>query len=294
MREDWPSLTALYVTYGRALATRDPILSRACVDPYAERLLPRPLVRLLALGDHGRAGRLLHGAQKGLTLGLAAHLALRTALIDRALEHAIASGIDQVVLLGAGYDTRAHRMQALAGATVYEVDHPATQRSKRSAARALPIAARELRYVACDFERMRLDDALRAAGFAPTRRAAFVWEGVTMYLARAAVDESLRAIARLAVDESLLLATYMTPEIVHSGHALGRLSAHLLALIAEPIRFAAIPSELGKVLAAAGFEVLSDAAPRDAAPHFGIELEGVAPLLPSERLVVAKKGSNTP
>jgi methyltransferase (TIGR00027 family) len=290
MRENWPSLTALYVTYARAVAARDAVLSRACDDRFAEQLLPEALRALLRRSGAGAGGRLLGAALQASTFGLSHHLALRTALIDRALEHALETGIDQVVLLGAGFDARAHRMAPLGAATVFEVDHPATQRAKRARAGSLPVAAGTLRYVECDFERRALEDTLLAAGFDRARRAVWVWEGVTMYLRAAGVVQTLRSIASLSQASSLLIATYLTPDIVLGGRPLGRLSGRALGLISEPIRFVTAPPELLELLAAHGFSVLSDALPKDAAPHFGVVLGGLAPLLPAERLVVAIKG----
>jgi methyltransferase (TIGR00027 family) len=303
MREDTPSLTAIYVAFARALATRDRELSRACSDPCAEALLPRPLVGLLE-----QAGKRPHLAEalRRLSLGLSDHLALRTALIDGAVEHAAslpmgtaaergaAGGVEQVVLLGAGLDARAHRMASLARTTVFEVDHPATQRFKRRRAQQLPIAAREVRYVPCDFQRTHLEDALAQLGFDPKVRTVWIWEGVTMYLPAGAVVESLTTIARLSAVDSVLIATYLTPQLVGGGALLGRWSAGFLGALAEPIRFMREPDELAELLGNAAFEVLSDALPSEAAPHFGVHVTRPTSLMPKERIVVAIKRESPP
>jgi len=294
MRESWPSLTAMYVAFARALATRDRVLVHACDDPYAESLLPAALKPLL-----DRIGSSAHGEQLGktlqaLTLGLSHHLALRTALIDRALSHAVEGGIEQVVLVGAGLDARAHRMSSLSGAAVFEVDHPATQRFKQQRAVSLPVAARSIRYVACDFVRTPLAEALQGARFRTSERSVWVWEGVTMYLPREAVARSLASIASASADESMLIATYLTPDIVAAGFGLGKLASGMLALLSEPIRFAVAPEAFAQLLCEHGLELLSDTSPKDAAPHFGIELGRLAPMLPAERLAVAiKRGEHS-
>ena len=299
MREDVPSLTALYVAFARALATRDAELSHACTDPYAEALLPRALLPLLRGAKRVPA---LSDAVRRLSLGLCDHIALRTALIDAATEHATtdhlapggdglkaSTAVEQLVLLGAGLDARAHRMPCLAQVTVYEVDHPATQRVKRQKAKPLPVLAREIRYVPCDFARTRLDDALAGAGFDAQKRTVWIWEGVTMYLSATQVIDSLQTIARLSPPESLLVATYLTPDRVAGGALLGRWSTHLLGAIAEPIRFTREPDELAQLLQQAGFEVWSDASPNDTAPHFGVHVKRPTSLMPTERIVVATK-----
>ncbi|MDB4987553.1 MAG: O-Methyltransferase [Myxococcaceae bacterium] len=297
MREDVPSLTAVYVTFMRALASRDPELSHACSDPYAEALLPRALLPLLHAAM--RSPVLLDAARRA-TLGMCDHIALRTALIDAALEHALAEHaslpgcepVEQVVLLGAGFDARAHRMHSLKQAVVFEVDHPATQKVKQRKAKLLPIAAREVRYAPCDFHRTRIEDALALAGFEPARRSVWIWEGVTMYLPASAVADSLQTMARLSAAQSLLIATYLTPNRVAGGALLGRWSSQLLGVISEPIRFTQSPDELADLLARTALDVLSDVAPNDAAPHFGVHVKRPTSLMTTERILVATKRKN--
>lgn len=294
MRDDLPSVTAIYVAFMRAFATHERELSRACRDPYAEQLLPEALLPLLRRARGGRLGGVLSSGLRHLAFGLTDHLALRTALLDAALTQAVERGITQVVILGAGLDARAHRLSALASATVYEVDHPATQALKRHKASALPRAARELCYVPCDFAKTSFADALLDAGFDRRVPCAFLWEGVTMYLPESTVEQALTSISQLSAEGSLLLLTYLTPELVGAGELLGRMLVRTMALIAEPVRFAVDPDRLAALLAAKKFELLSDAVPREAAPHFGIEVTRPSSLLPRERIAVAKKTEDTP
>jgi methyltransferase (TIGR00027 family) len=301
MREDTPSLTAVYVAFARALATRDRELSRACSDPCAEVLLPRALLPLLARAEGSPTVRAL---LRTISLGMTDHIALRTALIDSAIDHATgqpmghaaeqvgAHGIEQVVLLGAGLDARAHRLPSLGNAVVFEVDHPATQKLKRSKAHTLPQRAREVRYAACDFERTHLEQALLSSGFDRDARSLWIWEGVTMYLPAAAVVDSLSTIGQLSAHDSVLVATYITPDLVVGGTRLGHLSTLLLGLISEPIRFLRSAEDIAQLLADASFEVLSDALPVDAAPHFGVHVKRPTSLMPKERIVVAIKRDN--
>jgi len=299
MREDLPSVTAIYVTFARAAATRDRELSKACSDPCAERLLPRALLPLLE--GAGRS-RLIADGVRRFSLGMCDHIALRTALIDAALDHAMIdhqehaerTPVEQVVILGAGFDARGHRMHALSKAVLFEVDHPATQKLKRKKARALPVAAREIRYASCDFQRTRIEEALAAQGFDASKRTVWIWEGVTMYLPPTGVVSSLQTISNLSAPDSLLIMTYVTPDLVAGGALLGHYSAKLLGLVSEPIHFARNPDEIGQMLRLAHFEALSDASPNDAAPHFGVHVKRPTSLMPSERIVVAIKQGERP
>jgi methyltransferase (TIGR00027 family) len=294
MREDIPSLTAIYVTFARALATRDRELAHACSDPFAERLLPRALTPLL---DRAARTPWVSDAVRRLSFGMCDHVALRTALIDAALTHAVVdhrevkgrAPVEQVVLLGAGFDARAHRLSALAETVLFEVDHPATQKVKSKKARALPVLARELRYAPCDFEKTRISDALLQAGFDPNKRSTWIWEGVTMYLPATGVVDSLQTMARLSAPDSMLITTYITPDIVSGGRLLGEWSSAMLGIISEPLRFSRSPDELAELFGHAGFEVLSDASPQDAAAHFGVHVKRPTTLMPAERIAVAIK-----
>jgi methyltransferase (TIGR00027 family) len=326
MREDTPSLTAVYVAFARALATRDRELSRACSDPCAEKLLPRALLPLL---QRASASPTVRATLRRISLGMTDHIAMRTGLIDSAVDHATghssshggsaalarpgaraeagsraaeprassqagAHGIEQVVLLGAGLDARAHRLPSLANAVVFEVDHPATQKLKRKKAAALPRTAREVRYAACDFQDTHLSLALTNSGFNPRERSLWIWEGVTMYLPAAAVVDTLATIERHSAPDSVLVATYITPELVVGGSRLGHLSTLMLGVISEPIRFTRTPEDIEALLAHASFEVLSDALPVDAAAHYGVHVTRPTSLMPKERIVVAiKRGNQT-
>lgn len=285
MRDGWPSLTALYVALARGVATQDDELSRVCRDAVTAALLPRPLRSLLAATRDPTAARAL----RALSFGMYDHIALRTALIDQALTQALESGIDQVVLLGAGFDARAHRLEALVSANVFEVDHPDTQALKQAGAARLPILARQLHYVASDFERRSLKSTLADAGFDPTRRSVWIWEGVTMYLRRAAVIDALDTMTGLSREGSLLITTYLGPGLLASGGALGRLAGRTMRALAEPIQFTTTAEEFAELLAHARFQVLSDVAPKDAAPHYGIVALRPTTLTPKERIVVARK-----
>ena len=90
----------------------------------------------------------------------------RTKLIDDLVEH-LAPSVDQVVILGAGYDTRPYRLAGLATDAVFEVDHPSTQTVKRSVLRRTSTASTSVAFVPVDFETCDLAEALLDAGYSP-------------------------------------------------------------------------------------------------------------------------------
>src|SRR5262249_15373506 len=138
-------------------------------------------------------------------------LVLRALAIDSVVTRALEAGCRQVVILGAGFDSRAHRMTALEAAHVFEVDHPATQREKRRCAADLARACCELTYVACDFERESLADCLNAAGHRTNEPTIWIWEGVTLYLSDDAIRTTLDTIAARSAARSTLVVEYHDP-----------------------------------------------------------------------------------
>jgi methyltransferase (TIGR00027 family) len=161
------------------------------------------------------------------------------------------------VILGAGFDARAYRLAAMSRTTVFEVDHPSTSAAKRSAVEAaLGALPGHVRFVAIDFDTMRLPDAMDAAGFEPARRTIVVWEGVTNYLTEAAVDATLRWCAGLAAG-SRVVFTYVDRRVIDvpaEFHGTAKLFATLAAADERwtfglaPLRVPAFLAERGLVL----------------------------------------------
>jgi methyltransferase (TIGR00027 family) len=122
-------------------------------------------------------------------------------------------GLRQLVVLGAGFDSRAYRCDRLKqGVKVFEVDHPATQKSKKArlghllGPEGLPPT---ISYVPVDFTRGTLTDRLPQCGYSDRQKALFIWEGVTPYLDNAAVDRTLAFVAGHAASGSAIVFDYM-------------------------------------------------------------------------------------
>src|SRR5512146_1879492 len=177
MRPDRPSFTAELIALARALADRRH-RARGFSDPFAERLLSPEMARALAfrslplLSPVRLLGRFANSS-------LADMVAVRTMVIDEALRSSLAP---QLVLLGAGLDARAWRMDELASTVAFEVDHPAMQPHKQRKVEGLRPAAREVRFVPVDFESQSLGERLAAAGHDASVRTFWIWEGVIPYL----------------------------------------------------------------------------------------------------------------
>lgn len=127
---------------------------------------------------------------------MSAMMGARCEFLDAAmLEHA--AEVAQVVILGAGWDTRAYGLLQGQDATLFEVDAPATQAVKRAAIEKTGLDASHVVFVPCDFTEQSWLDALQAHGFDPEKRTFILWEGVTMYLEEHAIESTLRAVSTL-------------------------------------------------------------------------------------------------
>jgi methyltransferase (TIGR00027 family) len=130
--------------------------------------------------------------------GLRVFIAARTRFAEDALGGALARGVRQFVVLGAGLDTYAYRASLPAGVRAFEVDHPATQAWKRKRLSEAEIAIPQaLTFAPVDFERESLPEGLAAAGFDPAQPSFFTWLGVVPYLTEQAVFATLGFIAAL-------------------------------------------------------------------------------------------------
>jgi methyltransferase (TIGR00027 family) len=181
-------------------------------------------------------------------------LALRVAFLDRLVGIAVDRlSARQIVLLGAGYDTRAARLPR-AGVAFFEVDHPATQAAKRARLAELPgYPVDAARYVACDFEREDPVDRLAAAGFALAEPALVIWEGVVPYLTEAAVRATATRLAGGLSPRTILAFDFVGKRFAE-GAALAdkdRAMRDYVGDLGEPIRFGA--NHIVPLLAGCGY-----------------------------------------
>jgi methyltransferase (TIGR00027 family) len=183
-----------------------------------------------------------------------AFMAARSRYAEDELGHAVANGVTQYVVLGAGLDTFAYR-NPYNGLRVFEVDHPATQAWKREQLQAagIPIA-QSLTFVPIDFERQTLADGLEQSGFNRNAAAFFSWLGVTPYLTRDACMTTLEVIARMPAGSGVVFDFAVDRELLNLGQrmALDALSKRV-ARYGEPFQLFFDPGNLQGELKHLGF-----------------------------------------
>lgn len=176
----------------------------------------------------------------------------RTRLIDDLLTN---TRPEQVLLLGAGYDSRAHRIPDMP--TTYEVDHPATQHAKRHHITNQP----HIHYIPVDLNEESLAKALEDL---PRKRTAVVWEGVTNYLTEQAVDTTLRDLTKITAPGSTVIFTYVDRAALNDDtpwHA-------SVAKVGEPWTFGLHPAEVPDYLAERGLDLQGDLSAKEAATRY--------------------------
>jgi len=183
--------TAQGVAKQRLIETLAKPDKRIINDPYADRFVMG--AGLIKLMGH----KLSVWLSKKIAPGFHEHLISRTRFIDDLIKDSAASGTEQYVILGAGYDLRAHRLELPSSLKIFEVDQPEVQDRKRSKlTKELP-NSESVTYVSVNFNHQSLTEQLLAAGFDQSKSTVFTLEGVSQYITKEAVTSTIKELAAL-------------------------------------------------------------------------------------------------
>jgi methyltransferase (TIGR00027 family) len=228
------------------------------------RVFPDPFA-LRMIGDEAEAALRSDPGRYANRSSLRAFIALRSRYAEDQLEDAVARGVEQYVVLGAGLDTFAYR-NAYPALRVFEVDHPATQRWKRQRTREAGLRVpRALRFAPVDFETETLSDGLARAGFAPHEPALFSMLGVAIYLTKHALAQTLSFVTACSPGSEIVF-DYSVPSLflTHSQRLARETAAKRAAAVGEPWLSYFEPAALAAELADLGFSVVGDLGPTEA------------------------------
>ena len=230
-------------------------------DDVARRILPR--TGRLAIAWRPLRKALFSATEKKMP-GLWASMLCRKRFIDDKLLAAVETGVDAVVILGAGFDTRAYRLPALHGIPVYEVDLPANITRKDAALRkAFGRVPEGVTLVPIDFETQDLAAVLAEHGYRSTGRTFFVWEAVTQYLTEAAVRRTLGVLSA-APPGSGLAFTYVRQDFLDGTTAYGAQAAYDEFVVKRKLwHFGLRPEEVGSFLAEYGWHEAEQCGPAE-------------------------------
>jgi methyltransferase (TIGR00027 family) len=254
------SRTAEFMALYRAMESSRADDKRLFEDRFAKVFL-RPSLRLvLRLSRAPVVGGLIPVLLDLAAPGARSSGITRTRLIDDLVCSALDEGVEQVVILGAGFDCRAYRLPGIERCQVFEVDHPDTLAEKRRRlALVLPAFPSNVRSVAIDFNRQRLEDVMLGSGYAPDRRTCFVWEGVTNYLTAHAVDATFRWFANAAT-RSIVIFTYVHQKVLTDPQAFAgaRRLRRAIERMGEPWTFGLDPADVSSYLSVRGLTLVED------------------------------------
>lgn len=238
------------------------------LDEPAPRVLDDRLALPLA-GEEGPAilERLRSEVPGDALVAFSRWVCVRARLPEDIVERAIAEGVRQYVILGAGLDSFAYRRPDLIDRLrVFEVDHPASQAWKRARLSDLGVECPpNLVFAPVDFESQTLRAGLEASGFDFGAVAVFSWIGVTMYLTLSAIEATLATVASCPAGTQIVL-TYNLPWSALRGAGLGIQGklAEIATEMGEPFVSLFEPAEAEELLRRLGFDNIVHFGPAEA------------------------------
>jgi methyltransferase (TIGR00027 family) len=230
-------------------------------DPFALKLLPfwwRVFFRLLYLPGLRSLILSLRERRMPGTLGA---LLCRVRYIDDVLRRSLEEGIEQLVILGAGFDSRAYRIPGIDQVQVFEVDLPGTRKLKQNRIeKVLGAVPENVTLIGMNFDKQNLDDILVSAGYQKGKRTLFIWEGVTQYITAEAVNNTLKFVSGESGVGSEIIFTYVRqglidgtdrPEWFHGFASFAR-------RVGSPMIFGLDQVELEQYLSDHGLKLIDD------------------------------------
>lgn len=210
------SYSALSNAALRAAESYYPEGERLFYDGVAFYLMP-PLWKLfLKLMKFSPIREMIYSKRDKEMPGVIGNLLYRTIYIDDILKENI-NGIEQLLILGSGFDTRAYRIEGIEDLEVFEVDHPQTISKKEKGVKKLYENIPEhVKLIEIDFEKRNLEEVLKENNFDKTKKTFVIWEGVTQYLEKAAIDKVFDYLADLK-NGTKLVFTYIKKEVIDSS-----------------------------------------------------------------------------
>ncbi len=222
-----------------------------CSLPAEKRVIADPLAPYYA----GQEGMKMVGMMQVINPSVRKAIVLRARFMDDFARDCLNEGFEQIVLLGAGYDSRYFRMPEFRRAQVFELDLESTQQIKKALTRRLfGRLPANVTYVATDFSKDSVNDKLLAAGFARHKRTLSIWEGVTLFLNENIVAETLGRLAELGPNNRITF-DFVPPELTdnETDYQGNRQLIELCNSINEPLTFSSRPDRMKSILSSVGY-----------------------------------------
>jgi methyltransferase (TIGR00027 family) len=259
MKTDAASRTAQYMALFRALETQRPH-DKIVSDPYAINFLDTSFRVATRLSVIPFISRIIQRIIRKKIPGAYSSGVARTKYIDELLETAVDQQVKQVIILGAGFDTRALRLKCLRHMPVIEIDHPNTSATKQEKLKVqLGKLPDNVQYLQIDFNEQGLEELATTHYINRDLPTAFIWEGVTNYLQEEAIASTFRFIEKFAAG-TYIIFTYVDEKVLHDPAAYfgGEQLLQDVAGLEEKWTFGWKPADLRKYLEQFQLELLED------------------------------------
>ena len=259
-------------------------------DDVAYRFLPLGLRLLVKLTRFSPIRGLLIWSSERRARGVWGGIASRKRYIDDRLTEALGSGIDAVVNLGAGLDTRAYRLPALSTLSVFEVDLPENIAHKRHVLRQVYGKIPDhVTLVPLDLEHQDLESVLTSHGYQVQQKSFFIWEAVTQYLTERGVRKTFSFLAK-ANPGSKLVFTYIRKDFIDGVASYGSGALYEAFRVEEQLwRFGMVPEQVGAFLNDYDWKELEQAGSNEYIAQYVKPSGRPLPISEIERAVYAEK-----
>lgn len=258
------SKTAERVAILRAGESMKPEAERICFDPYAIHFISPGILEWAA--NNPEEVRAMHERTERLVPGLDNSIIARVRYFDDFVKRSMDEGMEQLVILGAGYDSRPYRIDALKKIRTFEVDHPATQAAKMEKIRKIfGLLPDHVVYVPADLAEDSLGQKLAEKGYDRSLKTLFIMEGLLMYLTPGTVDEILSFIVENSGKGSAIIFDYYIQSVVDGSCELeaGKNIHNQLVQLGEPLKFGIKEGTVETFLKALGFFHVHNVASED-------------------------------
>jgi methyltransferase (TIGR00027 family) len=284
------SFAGMATSINRVVELYQPEEKRLFNDRFALDLLPfgwRVLLRLLFLP--GLRDVIMASRERRMPGTLGAFLC-RTCYIDDVLRQALAEPVQQVVILGAGFDSRAYRIAGIEKTRVFEVDLPGLVQAKQDrVTRVLGAVPAHVTYVGIDFDRDDLNETMERAGYRRGAKTLFIWESVTQYITAAAVDGTLRFVTEAPGKGSTIVFTYVRQGLIDGSDAseLEQQMASMVARLGSPWIFGIDPAVIERFLTDRGLSFIEEVDAAEYQKRYLVPLGRELEVIEIERAVLA-------
>lgn len=259
-----PSKTAEAIAVVRMSESKKPEDERICYDPYAVRFISQEVLDFATHNPEkykafvARNERLVPGASNSIVV--------RVRFFDDIVKSSINDGLEQLVILGAGYETRAYRIEGLDKVKVFEIDHPATQSIKiEKITEIFGSLPDYVTYVPMDLELDKFRQQLLESGYNKSLKTLFIMEGLLMYLSLEIVDEILFFIVHNSGKGSAIIFDYIPLSVVDGTCKLeaGQNWRNGVMAVGEPFLFGIHDGEIQSFLVQRGFKNIKNMTSED-------------------------------